>query len=168
MSSDEGVPFTLPEGCALFSDLCYTVDRKQIELPKGCYSWIFVWYAFVFLMMVLVPAFHGCASVALDDGVLANLDEVPQHARALAFSICSNPYSQLQTWEFIALGGSLFFFIVFEGYIGFHRNWAPATVRRCFLIGYVASAGCCSSASNAVALTLAPFFAAGFFYAPCR
>ncbi len=79
MTSEEGVPFTLPAGCHFFSDLCYTVDKTQIGLPKGCASWSIAWYAFIMLMLVLVPAVDGCTSVAFHNGVLLGLNEVSRN-----------------------------------------------------------------------------------------
>ncbi len=108
--------------------------------------WLVVWYSFATVLFVLLGACIGCGSVALSGDTLITL---------------STPMICL-------LVGIILFFVVFEGYIGFHRSFSPATVRRCFLAGHLVSSNGCSSLPIFLTLILAPLFACGFFYAPGR
>lgn len=134
---------TLPEGCCrLFTDCTYE-DRESLTTPKTCGDRAVAWWSYLFMMIVLVPACHGLVKVA--SGIVNY---------------------QLTTVEYVYLALSVLGLLVLEGYLGFHCSWSPATARRAlvFAKGLDGVSGC----RKALLIVMAPFYAAGFFYAPCR
>lgn len=122
-------------GCALFKDVIYLEDRSQLRTPVGCGPLSVAWWSYIFLMLLLVPACHGLISIAVK--LLSDVLTVPQY---------------------IYLGLSVVGLLLFEGYLGFHRSWSPATARRALILPY--------GHPNCLLVLCAPLFAAGFFYAP--
>jgi hypothetical protein len=139
-TSAQVAPFEFPK--SPFRDLEYCSSRP-VAPPAGCIANVIALYAFMVILFILGGAVAGCATVGL------GLSEV-----------------RLTTLQLVALGGVLVFFAVFEGYLGFHRSWAPATARRCILAGFAATMPC--SAASVLTALLAPVFAMGFFFAPTR
>jgi hypothetical protein len=139
-TSVQVAPFEFPK--SPFRDLEYCSSRPAAP-AAGLLASVIALYAFLVILFILGGAVAGCAAVGL------GVREV-----------------RLTTLQLVALGWVLVFFAVVEGYLGFHRSWAPATARRCILAGFAATMPC-SAASVSTAL-LAPVFAMGFFFASTR
>lgn len=98
-------------------------------------------YAYIIILGILVGACHGLVSIAL------SLD-----------------YSSLSLSQYIVLGVSVILLAVVEGYMGFHKSWAPTTVHRCLLLPQ----GLVPDFTSFVVGILAPVFAAGLIFASKR
>jgi hypothetical protein len=107
----------LPPGCAFFSDIVYTGDTTALRPPsfRAGGGLAVAWWAFLFIMAMLVPACHGLVAMALK---LLKLE------------------TPLTPKQYGLLGGGVVFMLVVEGYVGFHRSWAPATARRALIFPY--------------------------------
>jgi hypothetical protein len=162
----DGSPAQTPFGfpASPCSDLQYGSDRPT-RRADGAGPMVVALWAFTFVLFILGGAAAGVVDIGL--GVLLCVNGttgtgVNSTAHTESFA-CHN---HLSDGEAVALGLTLVFFALIEGYVGFHCSWSPATARRCYLAGYAASGPC--SVSTASVIAFAPLFAAGYFFAPLR
>ena len=120
-----------------------TFGTEPTSRPTGCAAAATVAWAFGLVVFTLAGAVAGVTSVGLH-----LLDQT------------------LTAGQCVALGGLVVFFVVVEGWLGFHKSWSPVTARRCFLSGYAAQQPC--TPGSVAVVCLAPLYATGFFYARRR
>lgn len=140
--ADDMLSPTLKFPAHAFHDLSYR-GQSPASRPSGPAATGIALYAFLSMAFVLFGAVAGVTT--------AGLRVREQHISVL---------------QRMALVVNLIFFVLVEGYLGFHRSWAPVTARRCFLAGFAAKVP--RSASSGCAALFAPLFAMGFFFASKR
>ena len=141
--ADDLLSPTLKFPAHAFHNLVYLRGALPASRPSGAAATGIALYAFVTIAFILFGAVAGVTAVGL-------------RVREQSISLLQQ----------LTLVLNLVFFVVVEGYLGFHRSWAPVTARRCFLAGFAAKVP--SSASSTCAALFAPVFAMGFFFASRR